>query len=125
MPTVPRVVARLNKYTNNPIQRTWAPYLPPWALIRHIGRRSGREYSTPVISARAGDDLYVAVLYGEGSDWVRNLIEAGGGQVERAGHTYDLVAPEVRDADDAPGMAGRLLGRVSGRVLRAELREPV
>jgi deazaflavin-dependent oxidoreductase (nitroreductase family) len=121
MAQVPRSVARFNKRYTNPLQMHWAPYLPPWAVIEHIGRRSGRTYETPVIAAVDGGTLYVAVLYGEQSDWIRNVLSTGGGHVRRAGQRFRLAEPEIRDAGRAPGFAGRMLGRVSGRVLCGEL----
>jgi deazaflavin-dependent oxidoreductase (nitroreductase family) len=121
MTQVPRVVARVNRRVTNPIQMRWAPYLPPWAVIEHVGRRSGRQYATPVIATVDHSTLYVAVLYGEESDWVKNVLSAAGGTVRRAGRRFRLTDPEVTDAGAAPGMAGQMLGRVSGRVLRASL----
>lgn len=117
-------MARLNRRVINPVQRVWAPYLPPYALIEHVGRRSGRRYTTPVIATKGGDTLFVPVLYGERSDWLLNLLAAGGGRVRRLGRTYELARPSVGDAADAPGVAGRVLGRVSGRVLSARLQPP-
>jgi deazaflavin-dependent oxidoreductase (nitroreductase family) len=118
----PRAMARFNRVITNPIQGQWAGILPPWAVICHRGRRSGRAYRTPVLAFKRGRRLAIAVLYGEESDWVRNVL-AGGAQVVRAGRTYDLIAPEVLDADAAEGIsrAGRAVGRVSGRVLVASL----
>src|ERR1700750_3389509 len=98
MPTVPRGVARFNKRVTNKVQGLWAPYLPPWASIEHVGRRSGRRYSTPVVATVAGDRLYVAVLYGKESDWVRNVLAAGGGEVRRAGRMRAFDEPRVHDA---------------------------
>ena len=37
-----RRVARFNKRINNRIQGIYAWLLPPWAVILHEGRRSGR-----------------------------------------------------------------------------------
>ncbi len=121
MARVPRVVARFNKRVNNPLQLNWAPYLPPWAVIEHVGRTSGRNYQTPVIAAVDGNTLYVAVLYGEESDWVQNTLRAGSASVRRAGHRYRLERPRLSSARQAPGFAGQMLGRVSGRVLCGEL----
>jgi deazaflavin-dependent oxidoreductase (nitroreductase family) len=122
--TLPRALARINRVITNPIQGKWAWLLPPWAVICHRGRRSGRAYRTPVLAFKRGRILAVAILYGERSDWLRNVL-AGGGQVVRAGRTYDLVNPRVLDAAaaEAEGIspAGRALGRVSGRVLVANL----
>jgi deazaflavin-dependent oxidoreductase (nitroreductase family) len=109
----------MNRRVTNPLQMHWAPRLPPWAAIEHVGRRSGRTYQTPVIAALKNGTLYVAVLYGTESDWVRNLLAAGGGHVTRAGRRYTIVDPELRGSAGTPGMAGRLLGRVSDQVLVA------
>ncbi len=95
-----RRVARFNKRVNNPIQGTYAWLLPPWALIVHRGRRSGRRYRTPVLAFRRDGTLVVALLYGEESDWVRNLL-SGGGQVVRGGRTFRVNRVEVVDTADA------------------------
>jgi deazaflavin-dependent oxidoreductase (nitroreductase family) len=117
---IPRAVARFNKRVNNPIQGVYAWLLPPWAVIVHTGRRSGRTYRTPVLAFRRGRRFEVAVLYGERSDWVRNLLAAGGGRVVRGGRTYELREPRLLAASEAQ-VAGRV-ARVSGRVLSGELR---
>ena len=104
---LPRALARFNRAVSNPIQGVYAWVLPPWAVIVHRGRRSGHLYRTPVMALRRRGNLRVAVLYGEESDWVQNLLAAGNGHVVRGGRTYELVRP-----------------RISGRFLTAELGEP-
>jgi len=94
---LPRAVARFNKRVNNPIQLSWAWLLPPWAIVIHRGRKSGREYRTPVVAFRSGDHLLVNVLYGSESDWVRNLLAAHGGEVVRMGRTYRLLNPQLEE----------------------------
>jgi deazaflavin-dependent oxidoreductase (nitroreductase family) len=89
-----RRVARFNKRVNNRIQGTYAWLLPPWAVMLHRGRRSGRQYRTPVLAFRHGQTLIIALLYGEESDWLRNL-RAGPGQVIRAGRRFSVGAPAV------------------------------
>jgi deazaflavin-dependent oxidoreductase (nitroreductase family) len=95
-----RRVARFNKLINNRVQGTYAWLVPPWVVILHRGRRSGRSYRTPVLAFRRGDALTVALLYGEESDWLRNL-QAGEGHVIRAGRTFQLSDPRVVDTRDA------------------------
>ena len=102
---IPRRVAAFNRVVTNPIQGTYAWLLPPWAVLIHAGRRSGRRYRTPVMATRRGDELRVPVLYGVQSDWVRNLLAAGRGQVVRAGRTYPLT--DVR-LEPGPRLVGRL-----------------
>jgi deazaflavin-dependent oxidoreductase (nitroreductase family) len=111
----------------NPLQRRYAWLLPPWAILVHRGRRSGRLYRTPVMASVHGRTLAVPILYGERSDWVRNLLAAGGGEVVRCGRTHQLTEVRVRDARDAGAglpAAARLLGRASGRLLVGRLGPP-
>ena len=108
---VPRRLARFNRIVTNPIQGTWAWLAPPWAVIVHRGRRSGRVYRTPVMASVRGGRLRVAILYGERSDWVLNLL-AGDGQVVRRGRTFPLTDPRVVE------------GRPFGHALEAGLGEP-
>src|SRR5947209_20590637 len=99
LPTVPirlsRRVARFNRAVGNPIQRTYAWLLPPWAVIEHRGRVSGRWYRTPVNGYRRGSVFAVVVLYGADSDWVRNLVAAGGGGLVRGGRRYSFHDPRI------------------------------
>src|SRR5206468_2938884 len=83
-----------------------APWLPPWAVIVHKGRKSGREYRTPVLSWRSGNRLEVVLYYGADTDWVRNVLAAGEAGVVRGRRTWRLTAPRVvAAAESAP--AGR------------------
>src|SRR5256885_12487134 len=132
---VARRLARFNRAVTNPIQGQYAWLLPPWVVIVHRGRRSGRLYRTPVNGYRRGDQLAVVVLYGVQSDWVRNVLAAGG-RVVRAGRTYELRRPRIVDPVQSrcdcngeiilisptplPAPA-RLVGRTTRKVLLAEL----
>jgi deazaflavin-dependent oxidoreductase (nitroreductase family) len=102
-----RGVARFNKRVTNRIQGLYAWLVPPWAVILHRGRRSGRQYRTPLFAFRRGRTLVIALLYGEESEWLRNL--HAGGHVIRAGRTFVVGAPEVV----ATREAGSLLARLS------------
>lgn len=84
-------MAAFNRVITNPIQGTYAWLIPPWVVLVHRGRRSGRQYRTPVMARVRDGQLRVPVLYGLNSDWVRNLLAAGEGQVVRAGRTRPLT----------------------------------
>lgn len=119
-------VIRFNKAINNPIQSKYAWLLPPWSIVVHRGRRSGRLYRTPVVGFRRGRTLALGILYGvKESHWVQNVL-TGGGEVVRGGRTYPLIDPRVEDAATAGRVSplGRAYGRLSGKVLVAELGEP-
>jgi deazaflavin-dependent oxidoreductase (nitroreductase family) len=100
---MPSWLPAVNRRIVNPVQRLWAPRLPPWALIVHRGRRSGAEFRTPVLAAVDGDRIAIGLLYGSDAQWVRNLLAAGGGEVVRRGRRRRLANPRiVRDARAEP-----------------------
>ena len=125
-----RRVARFNKLINNRVQGIYAWILPPWAVILHRGRRSGRPYRIPLLAFRRDRTLIIALLYGEQSDWLRNL-RAGGGRVVRAGRTYELSAPRVVDTSAAAAELSRLSAparaycRLADRQVMVEIGERV
>jgi hypothetical protein len=45
---IPRIVARLNRVGLNRLTRRLAPWLPGFGVVVYCGRRSGREYRSPV-----------------------------------------------------------------------------
>lgn len=66
-----------------------------WPVLTHVGRSSGRTYQTP-LDAYPVDGGYVFVLvYGSGSDWVRNVLAAGRARLRIDGQELELTAPAV------------------------------
>jgi hypothetical protein len=49
----------------------------PFAVIRHVGRRSGRVYETPLLVAPLQDGFVIEMTYGLEVDWYRNVVAAG------------------------------------------------
>jgi deazaflavin-dependent oxidoreductase (nitroreductase family) len=84
-----RGFARFNRKVANPVMRLVAGWLPPFALVRHRGRVTGRDYATPVLAFGTDDGLVVGVLYGTSSDWVSNLLAAGRAAVKRRGEAHE------------------------------------
>ncbi|MBO2452438.1 nitroreductase family deazaflavin-dependent oxidoreductase [Actinomadura barringtoniae] len=99
-----RSIARFNRRVTNPIQRLWAPYLPYYAVIEHTGRKSGKQYQTPVMAFVERGKLAVMLNYGAESDWVRNIKAAGSAGVVHRGNRYRLSDPQVvpTDSPDLP-----------------------
>lgn len=116
---MPRSLARFNRVVTNRIQRWWAPYLPPWVLLTHRGRVSGREYRNPVFATRCGAQLRLAVLYGTESDWVRNLMAAGEASVMRLGRPLRISEPELVPTTGRTDLGW--LGRVAPHVVLARI----
>ena len=71
-----------------------ASWMPGFAIVIHVGRRSGRTYETPVNVFRDGDRYVFALTYGPESDWARNVLAAGGCRMRTRGRTLELRDPE-------------------------------
>jgi deazaflavin-dependent oxidoreductase (nitroreductase family) len=71
------------------------------AQIRHVGRRSGRTYTTPVSARRSGDMVVIALTFGNQSDWSRNVRSAGGGSIRIEGADYDVTQPQFMSRQEA------------------------
>src|SRR5260370_22305522 len=71
------------------------------AQIRHVGRRSGRTYTTPVSARRSGDMVAIALTFGNQSDWSRNVRAAGGGTIRIGGEGYDVTHPRGMSGQEA------------------------
>ncbi len=88
-------VARVNRRVTNRITGPLARRLPGFGVIVHTGRKSKRRYRTPVNVFAAPGGYVVALTYGPDSDWVKNVLAAGGCELERLGRTEHVTAPEV------------------------------
>lgn len=92
---LPRAVARFNRRLTNRLLGPLAAYLPAFGVVIHRGRRSGRTYRTPVNVFRRPGGFIVALTYGPESDWVRNVLAAGGCTLETRGRTVRLRSPRL------------------------------
>jgi deazaflavin-dependent oxidoreductase (nitroreductase family) len=92
---LPKRLARFNLHVTNRVLGPFARRLPGFAVVAHVGRRSGRVYRTPVSLYRNGDRYVIALMYGADSQWVRNVLAAGEVDVETRGRRLHLVEPEV------------------------------
>lgn len=72
-----------------------------WQVVGHVGRSSGKAYRTPVEAMRVDDGFIVTLVYGSRSDWVQNVLAAGGATIEFEGATVPVVEPEVITAEQA------------------------
>jgi deazaflavin-dependent oxidoreductase (nitroreductase family) len=96
---IPKGVARFNKRVTNRVTSLVAGWVPGFAIVSHVGRRSGRRYRTPVNVFRDGARYVFALTYGADADWVRNVVAAGGCEIRTRGRSIELHDPErFRDA---------------------------
>ncbi|MEU5790408.1 nitroreductase family deazaflavin-dependent oxidoreductase [Micromonospora purpureochromogenes] len=91
---LPRRLARFNRVVTNRVTGPLAGRLPGFGVIIHRGRRSGREYRTPINIFRTSDGYVAALTYGM-TDWARNVLAAGGCDLEIRGRRVPLTAPRL------------------------------
>src|SRR5579864_8603810 len=90
-----RSVAAFNLVVTNRITSRFAGRLPGFGILAHVGRKSGRVYRTPVNVFRAPEGFLIPLTYGRESEWVRNVIAAGGCKGETRSVQYQLSAPSI------------------------------
>ena len=93
---IPHGMRQVNKVALNRVTRQLAPWLPGLGVVVHRGRTSGAPYRTPVnVFPRPGDRYVLALTYGADTDWVKNVIAAGGCELVTRGTHIELTAPRL------------------------------
>lgn len=105
-PVVLDAVRRMNKKFMNPQQMESAGTPGAYAgIIKHVGRRSGKRYETPVGIEETVDGFVITLPYGRRADWLQNVLAAGQAAIVHEGQTYEVTDPRVIPLDDAPGLS--------------------
>lgn len=81
----------------NPLVRPFAKFMPGFAVIKHRGRTSGREFETIVTAYRKNDLLAIGLMHGK-TNWVKNVLAAGEADIRVGGKDLRLVNPRVLPA---------------------------
>ena len=74
--------------------RRWMPVV---GILRHRGRRSGRDYATPIGMRPLGDSFVIPRTFGDNAAWYLNVRAAGEGRITYLGRNYRVAEPEVVD----------------------------
>jgi deazaflavin-dependent oxidoreductase (nitroreductase family) len=83
--SMPHWLASFNRRVANRFVDPLARRMPGFGVVVHTGRKTHREYRTPVAVFR-GSGVYVLVLaFGRDADWVRNVVANGGCVLETRG----------------------------------------
>jgi deazaflavin-dependent oxidoreductase (nitroreductase family) len=110
-----------NKYVTNRVLRGLAVRgVGPFAILSHVGRRSGNHYETTIMVWPTGDGFVIALTYGPDVDWLRNLLAAGGGTISWHGKLYTVGPPEPIAAAVALQAFPRFFRLVLGTLRRHE-----
>lgn len=71
----------------------------PFSLVRHVGRKSGKTYETPLILAPVEGGFVAELTYGDHVDWYRNIVAAGECDVVVMGKTHHIDRIETMSAE--------------------------
>lgn len=93
----PTWLAKINKriFNQREIKRGKRP------VVVHIGRSSGTLYETPLDAHPTKGGYVLVVRYGPGSDWVRNILEAGTATLRVDGEEHRLESPRLVSQQEA------------------------
>lgn len=83
-------------------------WFPLYAVVEHVGRKSGRAYEVPVALIVAPDRFVVCLPFGRGTNWARNVLAAGGCTIRWKGAVHHLTSPQIVGPDVALPLANRL-----------------
>ena len=89
------MIAPFTVHVFNRISRRFAGWLPGFAIVRHVGRRTGQIRETPVNIFRAGERYAIALTYGSEVQWLKNVFAAGGCELRTRGRTVRVGDPEL------------------------------
>lgn len=94
---MPRWWGQVNKRVFNPreLDRGVRP------VLTHVGRTSGKLYRTPLDAHPVEDGYLFILVYGSGSDWVRNVLTAGRAVLTVDGEEVELTAPRLVGEEEA------------------------
>jgi deazaflavin-dependent oxidoreductase (nitroreductase family) len=89
---------RFTKHVVNPITlRRAGRENYQYAALHHVGRKSGRPHVTPLDAQPVQGGFVIPLLYGEDTDWCRNLLAAGKGILDVNGEAIAILNPRVVD----------------------------
>jgi deazaflavin-dependent oxidoreductase (nitroreductase family) len=68
---------------------------PLWGVVHHVGRTSGRAYALPVVVRELDGSIVIPLPWGAQTQWVRNVIAAGGARIRWRGRDVIVSEPAV------------------------------
>jgi deazaflavin-dependent oxidoreductase (nitroreductase family) len=70
-----------------------------FAILSHIGRKSGKLYRIPIIAEPIQGGFVIALTYGKEVDWYKNVTAKGSCSLHWKNKDYHLINPELIDKE--------------------------
>lgn len=110
----------------NPIAVPIARFTPGVTVIKHRGRKSGRDLQTAVSAYRKGHTVAIMLAHGK-TNWAKNVLAAGGADILLGGRDVHLVNPRIVEAgthDASLPLMARIAARRGVGVFVADIAAP-
>ena len=104
--SIQRTLLRLTQVTRPLAMRSAGTKESNTSVVRHVGRRSGRSYKTPVVAVEHDDSFLIALPYGERTDWMKKVLAVGTATLVTHGRTYGVDQPQVIPMTEATSYFG-------------------
>jgi deazaflavin-dependent oxidoreductase (nitroreductase family) len=91
-------------------------WLRLYAILRHVGRRSGRPYEIPIVAFPTDDGFLIPLPFGDATQWLKNLQAADTAGLRRAGRDFAIDQPDVVSLDQVAGDLPTPIAFVAGRL---------
>ena len=73
-------------------------HMPIVGVVHHRGRKTGREYATPLgVRAAPGGGFVMPLTFSQASQWYQNILAAGGCVITYRGADHTVAGPAVVD----------------------------
>jgi deazaflavin-dependent oxidoreductase (nitroreductase family) len=100
-------------HVTNRLLSPLASRLPGMGVVLHVGRKTHRQYRTPVMVFRRDNRFIIALTYGRDSQWVQNVLAANGCELENKSRKLRLSHPrlfENKQRQEMPPLVRFFLG---------------
>jgi deazaflavin-dependent oxidoreductase (nitroreductase family) len=94
-------LARFNRVVTNHVTRPFASVLPGFAVVEHVGRRSGKTYRTPVNAFERDGGFVIVLTYTHHTDWFANVCAADHAQLVHLGKRVAIERPQLVQGEPA------------------------
>ncbi|MBB2940456.1 deazaflavin-dependent oxidoreductase (nitroreductase family) [Actinoplanes lutulentus] len=96
--------------------RRWSP----WAVVQHRGRVTGRDLAVPVVVMATPEVFVINLPWGERTNWVRNVLAAGGCIIRWKGAEHQAGSPQIIYEGEARAYYSRLSWTIARRMFPAD-----
>jgi deazaflavin-dependent oxidoreductase (nitroreductase family) len=89
-----------NKYvTNKVLIHISGKKFGHFAILSHVGRKSGKLYRIPIIAEPVENGFVIALTYGKKVDWYANVKAKGHCSLQWKNRDYQLINPKFVDKE--------------------------